>query len=69
MSLKVRAFHRFHLVDPSPWPLYTSLATCNMLIGVVMSFQRHEQGLLVLSTSFILLLLLMFTWWNDVVCE
>jgi len=34
-----------------------------------MCFQRHEQGLLVLSTSFILLLLLMFTWWNDVVCE
>jgi len=69
MSLKARAFHRFHLVDPSPWPMYSSFAAFIMMVGGVMCFQRHEQGLLVLSTSFILLLLLMFTWWNDVICE
>jgi len=49
--------------------MYTSFSAFTMMIGGVMCFQRHEQGLLVLSTSFILLLLLMFTWWNDVVCE
>ena len=28
--------HPFHLVDPSPWPLFTSMASFIFLLGIVM---------------------------------
>ena len=30
--------HEFHLVDPSPWPIYTSFATLVLAIGAVYYF-------------------------------
>ena len=34
--------HDYHLVDPSPWPIYTSFATLITAIGTVYYF--HSKG-------------------------
>lgn len=32
--------HNFHLVDPSPWPLVTSIGLLGMAVGGVMFFHK-----------------------------
>ena len=36
--------HPFHLVDPSPWPLLTSIAALVMTSGGVMWFHNYSGG-------------------------
>ena len=33
--------HDYHLVDPSPWPIYTSFATLVTAIGTVYYFHSE----------------------------
>lgn len=34
--------HGFHLVDPSPWPLITSIGLLGMTVGGAMFFHRFN---------------------------
>ncbi len=59
--------HQYHLVDPSPWPLITSLAAGLLTGGTVMGM--HHAGWYVAIAGILLLLFCMFSWWRDVVKE
>ena len=62
--------HPFHLVDPSPWPLITSLAALGTTTGGVMYFHGYNNGqFFLLFTSLFFLIFMMFIWWRDVVRE
>ena len=61
--------HPFHLVDPSPWPLITSLAALGTTTGGVMYFHGYNNGKFLLFTSLFFLIFMMFIWWRDVVRE
>ena len=61
--------HPFHLVDPSPWPLITSLAALGTTTGGVMYFHGYNNGQFLLFTSLFFLIFMMFIWWRDVVRE
>lgn len=61
--------HPFHLVDPSPWPILTSLALLLLTFGGVMFMHGKAGGSLVALTGFALVLYCMFVWWRDVVKE
>ena len=38
--------HDFHLVDPSPWPIYVSFATLVLAVGAVYYFHSKALWLL-----------------------
>ena len=44
----------FHLVDPSPWPIFTSFALLLMAVSAVMCFHGFENGGKLLLLGFIL---------------
>ena len=59
--------HGFHLVDPSPWPIYVSFATLVLAFGAVYYF--HTQTLWLLLVGFALVVYGAFMWWRDVIEE
>jgi cytochrome c oxidase subunit 3 len=61
--------HPYHLVDPSPWPLFASFSAFMMTTGGVMYMHSYQGGGFVLSFGFIMLLYVMFVWWRDVIRE
>ena len=52
--------HPFHLVDPSPWPFLASIAAFTCTVGGVMYMHAYLNGVFILSSGFIMLLLTMF---------
>ena len=61
--------HPFHLVDPSPWPLFASLAAFSSTVGGVMYMHAYAGGGAVLSMGLAGLIYAMAVWWRDVVRE
>nr|WFG74022.1 cytochrome c oxidase subunit III [Cavernulicola chilensis] len=61
--------HPYHLVDLSPWPLTSSLATLVTALGAVMYFHGYQMSGFILKFGFFSLLLIIFAWWRDVTRE
>jgi len=61
--------HNFHLVDPSPWPLMTSIGALTLTIGGVMYMHSFEYGAQILELGFISTIIVMIVWWRDVIRE
>jgi cytochrome c oxidase subunit 3 len=61
--------HPFHLVDPSPWPLFASIAVFVLTTGGVLYMHNYNGGHLVLIIGFCMVLYSMFLWWRDVIRE
>lgn len=60
---------RFHLVDPSPWPLFASIACFVSTVGGVMYMHAYTASELVVSFGIAMILYAMFVWWRDIVRE
>jgi cytochrome c oxidase subunit 3 len=61
--------HPFHLVDPSPWPIFASLGALSATLGGVMFFHGYEYGDAVLALGIAMIVYSMAVWWRDVVRE
>jgi cytochrome c oxidase subunit 3 len=61
--------HPFHLVDPSPWPLISSLAALACTVGGVMYMHSFTGGGALLGSGLVMLLYAMSLWWRDVIRE
>ncbi|MFC3053466.1 cytochrome c oxidase subunit 3 [Kordiimonas pumila] len=68
--------HDYHLVNPSPWPAFGSLAVLIMMIGAVFSMKPEATlfgmsgfGHYMFGLGFAALLYTMFAWWKDVITE
>lgn len=61
--------HPFHLVDSSPWPLFTSAAAFVFLLGNVMYMHSWVWGGYVLAFGFFYVIYCLACWWRDVVVE
>jgi cytochrome c oxidase subunit 3 len=61
--------HQFHLVDPSPWPLFAALGAFMLTTGGVLYMHRMLGGWALLTNGLILIIYVMFVWWRDVVRE
>jgi len=62
-------YHRFHIVDPSPWPLFAAFSAFTMLGGATLYMHRFEQGLFLFFFGLFLVLTTAGFWWRDVVRE
>jgi len=68
-SVKNFQRHPFHLVDPSPWPMFASMMAFTMVSGGVMWFHGYSLGGWTLTLGGIGVLLGMFVWWRDIIRE
>ncbi len=61
--------HPFHLVSPSPWPLYTSISLLSLTTSAVLSFHGFAYAENNLLLSLISLVLSMSFWFRDIIAE
>lgn len=62
-------YHSFHLVDPSPWPIFGAASAFIVTSGGVLYMHSYVSGLLVLFLGIYMIGYTMFYWWRDVVRE
>jgi len=65
----IKTRHSFHLVDPSPWPLTSSLGAFMLTTGGVLYMHKFIGGDRLLLTGLFVILYSMYTWWRDVIRE
>jgi LAGLIDADG endonuclease/Cytochrome c oxidase subunit III len=61
--------HPFHLVSPSPWPLYTSISLLTITTSGVLSFHGFNNSEYFLTLAFFTLVLSMSFWFRDIISE
>jgi cytochrome c oxidase subunit 3 len=61
--------HPFHLVSPSPWPLYTSFCLLAVTFSAVLSFHSFTHAINILMIALISLIYSMSLWFRDVISE
>lgn len=61
--------HPFHLVDPSPWPIFMSFSVFNLVIGLVAYMHRFDGSSFQLCLGLVNVLSVLFFWWRDVIRE
>jgi cytochrome c oxidase subunit 3 len=69
INFKKHEQHPFHLVDPSPWPIITSLSLYSLALGFIMYFHYFKGGLFQLFGGFFLVMLSLFRWFFDIIAE
>jgi cytochrome c oxidase subunit 3 len=61
--------HLFHLVEPSPWPLFSAFGALFFTSGFAFYMHRLEYSGYVLLLSLIIILLSAFFWFRDIINE
>lgn len=72
MTNKVRGhiqLHPFHLVGPSPWPIFVSFSLMNLALSLGLTSHGYIGNLYVLLLSFITILYGMTLWFKDIIAE
>jgi len=62
-------YHRYHLVDPSPWPLVAALAALATTVGATMYFHSFSLGFFLMVLGIFDILIVMGVWFRDVIRE
>jgi hypothetical protein len=68
MNTKIYQAHPYHLVEPSPWPLASSLALLILTTSAVLNFHGWSSSA-GFSIGLISLLASMIFWWRDCIRE
>jgi len=63
------ANHPYHLVNPSPWPIFASFSAFTFAIGMVSFMHNWGTTYIILLISAFLLIGGAFFWWVDVISE
>lgn len=61
--------HPFHLVSPSPWPVYTSISLLTLTTSAVLSFHGFANAKLFLTLALLSLVVSMSFWFRDIISE
>ncbi len=61
--------HPFHLVSPSPWPIYTCVSLLTLTCSGVLTMHGFNHANIYLSFAFLALISSMTFWWRDVISE
>jgi len=62
-------YHPYHLVSPSPWPIFTSCSLFSLTLTGVLFMHGFYNGGLLLLFSFLNLILSMSLWFKDITSE
>lgn len=61
--------HPFHLVSPSPWPLYTSICLLNLTTSAALSMHNFSNSYYFFYVALILVVSAMSFWFRDIISE
>lgn len=61
--------HPFHLVSPSPWPIYTSISLLTLTTSSVLSFHSFYNAQYFLVLALLTLISSMSLWFRDIISE
>ncbi len=61
--------HPFHLVSPSPWPLYTSIALLSLTCNAALSMHQFKDSYILVYLAMFLVIVSMSLWFRDIVTE
>jgi len=61
--------HPFHLVSPSPWPLFTCIALLTLTTSGVLTMHGFSHADKFLMLAFLTVISSMTLWWRDVISE
>ena len=61
--------HPYHLVSPSPWPLYTCISLFVLTTSGVQTMHGFSNANLFLTSAFLIVISSMSFWWRDVISE
>nr|ATI20344.1 cytochrome c oxidase subunit 3 [Juglanconis sp.] len=61
--------HPFHLVSPSPWPLYTSICLLNLTTSAALSMHNFSNSYYIYYIALLLLVSAMSFWFRDIISE
>ena len=61
--------HPFHLVSPSPWPIFTCVSLLTLTTSGVLTMHNFQYAGNWLPSAFALLIASMFLWFRDVISE
>jgi cytochrome c oxidase subunit 3 len=65
----LKTTHSFHLVDPSPWPLFAALGAFMCASGGVLYMHKFLGGWGLVVTGLVVILFVMSVWWRDIIRE
>lgn len=65
----IRTRHVFHMVDPSPWPLTTSIGALATTLGATAYFHNIQGGWNLLIHGLLLLTMSVSVWFRDIIRE
>lgn len=61
--------HRFHLVSPSPWPIFTCISLLTLTTSGVLTMHGFSYAGYWLPAAFALVVSSMFFWFRDVISQ
>jgi len=61
--------HPFHLVSPSPWPLYISICLLSLTTSTALSMHNFSNAYYLLYLALIMVILSMLLWFRDITAE
>ena len=61
--------HPFHLVSPSPWPIFTGISLLTLTTTGVLTMHGFSNANTFLMFAFVSVVLSMSFWWRDVISE
>ena len=61
--------HGFHLVSPSPWPLYTSISLFTLATSGALSMHSFSNSYIVFFTALLVVTFSMSFWFRDIIAE
>nr|QMQ98308.1 Cox3 [Metschnikowia sp. 03-147.1] len=72
MTNSIRGYiqlHPFHLVSPSPWPLYTSFALMNLALSIGLTAHNYMNNNMYILFNMFSVLYVLTLWFKDVMAE
>lgn len=61
--------HPFHLVSPSPWPLYTSISLFTLTVNAALSIHLFNNSYIFFYVALITVVVSMTLWFRDIISE
>lgn len=61
--------HPYHLVNPSPWPLYTSISLGSCALSFLLYFNYYNNSYVYIIISLIIFSFFLTRWFTDIVIE
>ena len=62
-------FHPFHILKPSIWPLFLAFSLGWLAFSLVLLMHGYKKGNISLISSFIVTIMVLYSWWSDVITE